>query len=158
MWQSILIQGAILSVLVAAKYNEPNSLNVIVKKDDKYETIQINATLAPAWLKDAPTQHMAELKVMRLVGTAQFDYRIDIQQWRLSDQKNSTGFTQSLMHDSMNWSASEKETTWRAATGSRYFWYRFDNNRCDAILMRVELLETSVAPHYFQLTPDDFRM
>ena len=158
MWQSILVQASILLVLVAANYHEPISQTVKVEKDGKYETIQINATLAPAWLKDAPTQHKAELKVMRLSGTTQFDYRIDIQQWRLSDQKNSTGFSQSLMNDSMNWSVLEMETAWRAATGSRYFWYRFGSNRCDAILMRIDLLQMNIAPIYFHLTPDFFRI
>ena len=119
MWQSIPLQAAILVVLVAANYHEPISQTVKVEKDDKYETIQIYATLAPALLKDAPTQHKVEFKATRLSGTAQFDYLIDMLQWHLSDQKGSTGFTQSLMQDTMNWSASEKETAWRAATGSR---------------------------------------
>ena len=83
MWQSIPLQAAILVVLVAANYHEPISQTVKVEKDDKYETIQIYATLAPALLKDAPTQHKVEFKATRLSGTAQFDYLIDIQQWRL---------------------------------------------------------------------------
>ena len=158
MWHPILLQAAILAVLVSAEYNEPISREVNIQHGEQKESIQINVTLAPHWLKDAPTQHKAEFKATRLSGPTQFNYRIDIQQWRLSDPPDSNGHATLYMNDSMSWPAAEKETEWRSATGSRYFWYRFDSNRCDAILMRVQINGTNPNTLDFQLKPDGFRM
>ena len=83
MWNSILLRGFILVVLVKANYNEPASETVFVQKDGNEETIQINVTLVPDSQMHPPNEDTIELTATRVNGTDAFSYRLDIQQWRL---------------------------------------------------------------------------
>ena len=157
MWSSILLRGFILVVLVTANYNDPASETVFVQKDGESETIQINMTLVQHSQLPSVSEDEMVLNATRVNGTTAFSYRLDIQQWRLSDPPGMAGATGYRLKDSVNLPASEYGIEWSAATGIPDSAYRFANE-CNAVLVSVAINVTDKQPIFYTLKPDQFRM
>ena len=155
MWNSVLLRGFILGVLVTANYNEPASEILHVNKDGEEENIQINVTLISHSQRQDASEAKIEVKATRVNGSRAFSYRLDIQQWRISDAPGTAEATSHHLPGSVILYAPEKGTMW-SAPGMSDDAYRF--SECDAVLVRVAINVTDTQPLFFKLTPDRFRM
>ena len=155
MWNSVLLRGFILVVLVTANYNDPASKILHVKKDGEEENIQINVTLISHSQRQDASEAKIEVKATRVNGSRAFSYRLDIQQWRISDAPGTAEATSHHLPGSVILYAPEKGTMW-SAPGMSDDAYRF--SECDAVLVGVAINVTDTQPIFFKLTPDRFRM